>query len=857
MTVGEPAPGIRRGVTAAAQPALAAAELYDSLQQSDLGFAAFFCSSRYDLPRLASEMRRRFGDCPMVGCTTAGEIGPRGYSEGGIAGFSIARNDCVAVSARIERISQLESPRGMEAAKKLIENLEMRDIDVNPSNTFAFLMIDALSYNEERVSASVSAGLGNIPLFGGSAGDDYKVQATHVYHDGRFHTDAAILTLVHTEHPFRVISTHHFQGGDSELIVTGADPQQRLVTEINGEPAAREYARHLGVDLDYLKREMHVYPPLMVRIGGTYYARGINLINDDDSLKFACAIDEGVPLSMGRNTGIVPNLEKMFSDLQAEIGTPVLVIGFDCLMRKLEANHEGGAERIGQLFRDNNVIGMSGYGEQIKSMHVNQTFTGVAIGSADSNTRYKEPPLSVHEQLLEVERENAKFRKTVEVLRSRIERSFDLQGDNFSLFQNAILLEETVRRRTEELEQVNQQLAHELTVRREMEEELRNAKQQADEANQSKTHLLAGVSHDLQQPLNAARLLLGALAEDRLSDSNRDLCTRIEAAIGTAEDMLVSFLDISKLDSGIVVPKHQHFRVGPLLAQLASEYAPQAQRRGVEVRMVPGSAVVCTDRSLLHRVLRNLLSNAVRYTHRGKVLLGCRRVSGAARIEVWDTGIGIPQDRLGEVFQPFHRLAERQFEGHRGAGLGLSIVERICHLLDLAIEVDSEEGKGSGFRVTVPFGNEQAIEAPRLAEDASFADVALQGRRVVVIDDDSHALEGMAALLGAWESEPLLATAVDEAIAMLESTGRAADLAIIDYHLGDGVEGLAAAARLRAALPGKLPIIVVSGDRRAETKRQIREAGYAFLNKPLDPSRLRAMVAFELSDSCAGEVATS
>ncbi len=839
--------GLRRASTSAHDPRIAAQELWQQLRQPELNFAAFFCSSRYDLSTLSRELGKRFDGITLVGCTTAGEINHEGYSSDGMVGFSFPVADCRAVAARIDHISKLDTQQGSDVAQSLVAELESTGVEVSPANTFAFLLIDALSYNEERVIASLSAGLGSIPISGGSAGDDYKCVETLVYHDGRFHNDSAVLTLVHTTHPFRMVSTQHYVGGESNLIVTKADPGCRLVREINGEPAAHEYARALGLELDYLKNDVNVYPPLMVRISGDYYARGVNQINEDDSLAFACAIAEGVPLSVGRNTGIVANLERAFHRVRSEIGPPELVIGFDCLMRKFEAMDYGLTDDVGRVFAENNVVGMSTYGEQVNSMHVNQTFTGVAFGRNSPAPRRREHSIERNERLLHLERENQKLAKTVEVLRTRIERSFDSQGDSFSLFQNSILLEETVRKRTLELEALNERLAHELTVRREMEEALRTAKQVAEEANLSKTHLLAGVSHDLQQPLNAARLLIGALGEARLGDEERGVMEQVENALQTAEDMLVGFLDIAKLDSGALTPKRKTFAVGPLLAQLAAEFSPQGERRGVELHMIPSTAFVETDRSLLHRVLRNLLSNAIRYTHRGKVVLGCRRTTKGLRIEVWDTGIGIPKERLWEVFHPFHRLPERQHAGHRGSGLGLSIVERICDLLGLQLSVDSEEGRGSGFRVTVPYGDKSKLAQEPEVNLEEGAITPLLDQKIVVVDDDSQALDSMGVLLSAWGCEPLLATSVEEAVSAIEAKGGEIGLAIVDYHLGDGVDGIEAAVGLRQTCGSKLPIIVVSGDRRREVNKQVSEARCTFLNKPINPARLRAVLAFELS----------
>ena len=235
---------------------------------------------------------------------------------------------------------------------------------------------------EEAVVSSLYRQLGAIQLFGGSAGDGLSFKATHVYHAGRFHRDAAVFALIQPGTPFEVFRTQHFVPSDKKMVVTRADPARRVVTEVNGEPAGREYARAVGLEVDKLTPMIFSAHPVMVRIGGQYYVRSIQKVNDDESLTFFCAIDEGIVLTVAQGVDLVENLQKLFDGLNTRIGKPELVLGCDCILRNLEASQRGLKVRIGEIMAENNVIGFSTYGEQINAMHVNQTFTGVAIGTS-------------------------------------------------------------------------------------------------------------------------------------------------------------------------------------------------------------------------------------------------------------------------------------------------------------------------------------------------------------------------------------------------------------------------------------------------------------------------------------------
>jgi signal transduction histidine kinase/CheY-like chemotaxis protein len=841
----ETAATIRQGVSLDPDPVAAVRALHQTLNAdaSQPAVTIVFCSSAYDRAALEAAFRQYFSLGPLIGCTTAGELSHLGYTQHGLVGIAIPAEDCLVVSQLIRGISAFDPADGRAAAIALEQELRRRGGDPNPRNTFGMLMVDGLRFMEERVISALSASLGPMPLFGGSAACTLQSNETFVLYDGRFHADAAVLALFHTRLPFKLFSSHHFVGTAEQLIVTGADPDRRIISELNGETAALEYARLLGRDLSDLRSENTLLPPLMVRVGGTWYARSIRSLRPDNGLQLVCAIDEGVPLSIGDNTGMMDNLEGLFADVRRAVGLPQLVLGFDCVMRRVEAATVGVESKMLELFAANNVVGCSAFGEQFNGMHFNHTFTGVALGCRGGEPADVADPPVEETAVDRIERENAKLRKTVRVLLQRLERSMNVQGDTFSLFQNNVLLETTVRRRTEELAELNNQLKQELMLRRETEAALVAAKAEAEQANASKTAFLAGVSHDLQQPLNAARLLLGALLEEPLSTAGQALLGRIEAALEAAEEMLADFLEVSKLEAGGITPNPTQFAIAPVLAQLEAEYALQARRAGIALKVMPCSAVVRTDRALMQRVLRNLVANATRYTRRGRILIGCRRKQGRLVVGVYDTGIGIPQDKQLEVFKPFRRLAE----GGRGqgSGLGLTIVENIARVLGLTVEVRSTEGRGSAFLVGLPLG--EPVAAGPQANAAPRPAAALAGQTILVIDDDAMSKESLAAVLRAWGCLPMTAGSLAEGLKQLaEQAETPPQLCIADYHLGPNDTGLDALDAVAKAVGRAVPGLVVSADLSKATRDRVRRRGYEFLSKPINPSRLRSALTYLL-----------
>ncbi len=376
---------IRTAQSCASEPRQAVTELHAGITQDDMAVVVFFCSSSYDRAILAEELNRQFPGVQVVGCTTAGEIGPLGYGEHGLVGASFPATTCVAVSGYLEHLQQFEIKQGLNLAQAMLGQLESAAPLASPDNTFAFLMIDGLSRREEPVAHALQNALGDISLFGGSAGDDLRLEHTWVFHDGVFRSDSAVLLLVSTELPFRIFKTQHFVSESERLVVTAADASRRLVKEINCLPAAEEYARIVGTKAGSLEPTNFAARPVVVAIDGTDYVRSIQKANPDGSLTFYCAIEEGLVLRVVRGVDLIGNLRDTFDTLRAEIGPLQFVFACDCILRNLEVKQAGVKDEVAQIFRDNHAIGFSTYGEQFHGVHVNQTLSGIAIGHVEAS----------------------------------------------------------------------------------------------------------------------------------------------------------------------------------------------------------------------------------------------------------------------------------------------------------------------------------------------------------------------------------------------------------------------------------------------------------------------------------------
>ncbi len=372
---------VKRGASTSKNEAVAAEELFSAIHNPEAALTLFFCSPEYDLAALGRELRARFGDAPLVGCTTAGEITPVGYLEGALTGLSIGGKDFHVVLERIEDLKHFRLDAGEGITRRALSMLaERAGSPSTAANTFGFLLVDGLSMQEEMLVSSLYGSMNSIQLIGGSAGDGTRFGQTFLYHQGEFRSDCAVFALMQTSAPFRVFKTEHFVPAFEKMVVTKADPARRIVTEINGEPAGREYARVVGLEVDKLTPLIFANYPVVVRVGGVTYVRSIQKVNEDESLTFFCAIDDGIVLTVARGVDMIDNLEAAFERVRADIGEPELVLGCDCILRFIEAGQGGFRSDIGRVMAANNVVGFSTYGEQINAMHVNQTFTGIALG---------------------------------------------------------------------------------------------------------------------------------------------------------------------------------------------------------------------------------------------------------------------------------------------------------------------------------------------------------------------------------------------------------------------------------------------------------------------------------------------
>ena len=360
---------------------------------------------------------------------------------------------------------------------------------------------------------------------------------------------------------------------------------------------------------------------------------------------------------------------------------------------------------------------------------------------------------------------------------------------------------------------------------------------QLELANTYKSRFLAAASHDLRQPLHALNLFIAQLRTETNPAERTRLVEHIDAAVGSINDLFDALLDMSKLDAGVLTPNLTEFPIKRLLERMKTTFAEAAREKGLRLRVVPNRAWVRSDFILLERIALNLVSNAVRYTARGGVVIGCRRRGGRLRIDVWDSGVGIAEDQQRKIFGEFYQLAPPEPGRLGGLGLGLSIVDRLGLLLKHPVELASRPGKGSRFSVSVPLVATRGAIADA-EPPATFAD-HVKGRLIVVIDDDPLVLEGMRGILRSWGCRVVAAASDSAALPLLAEEYRQPDLIISDYRLADGKTGIEAIDCLRAALGSTVPAFLISGDTGPERLREATASGYYLLHKPVPPMALR------------------
>lgn len=434
-----------------------------------------------------------------------------------------------------------------------------------------------------------------------------------------------------------------------------------------------------------------------------------------------------------------------------------------------------------------------------------------------------------------------RLRRINEALMARVERSMDQQGNAFSLFQTAITLESRVRRRTEELTQTLRNLEN-------SNEALVVAKEAAEDANHSKTRFIAAASHDVLQPLNAAHLSISALADLQSSEEGRNLARQVERALQTMDDVLRTLIDISKFDAGVLEPDLNDIALQPLFNSLESDFAPLAAQQGLTLRFRPTDAIIRSDRVMYRRILQNIISNALRYTRKGGVLIGARRQGDKIAVNVIDTGIGISELEAVSIFEEFHRGPAASDNGAEGGiGLGLSIVRRMVDTLGHELSHSSRVGLGTVFSLKADSVEGPAHPLRNLPSNLPAPTYGLWGTRVLLVENDRQVLAAMTSLLQRWQCNTRSATNMTQALAQLDDSNWEPDLVIADQHLDDGDFGRVTILALRDKLGHDVPSLLVTADPSEGLREAARASQIEMMHKPVKPAELRALIAHLLA----------
>jgi two-component system, sensor histidine kinase len=379
-------------------------------------------------------------------------------------------------------------------------------------------------------------------------------------------------------------------------------------------------------------------------------------------------------------------------------------------------------------------------------------------------------------------------------------------------------------------------------------ENLRREKLAAEQANAAKSRFLAAASHDLRQPVHALSLFVAAMRPHSMDSEARTLLDHIDDSVRSMGSLFGGLLDISRLDAGVVEVNRMPIAVQPLLERVCHDYAVQAQAKGLELVLHPCSMSVMSDAVLLERVLRNIIANAVAYTDRGRIAVGCRRRRDHLSIQVWDTGRGIPGDEREHVFQEFYQLGNPERDRTKGVGLGLAIVRRLTQLLDHQLTVRSELGKGSVFAVAAPYAD-RATAASMTTGEFSLPLLQHDGGLILVIDDEMAIQIAMKSLLESWGYEAITAGSCDEMLERIATHRIAPRLIISDYRLRDNASGIDAIERLRSEYNDEIPGMLITGDTGVDRLKEAQESGFLLLHKPVPNHRLRASIAHLIEPS--------
>jgi signal transduction histidine kinase len=433
-----------------------------------------------------------------------------------------------------------------------------------------------------------------------------------------------------------------------------------------------------------------------------------------------------------------------------------------------------------------------------------------------------------------------RLKRINEALIERVERSMDQQGNAFTLFQTAINLEGRVRARTDEMKQIMRRLEQ-------SNRDLSIAKVAAETANASKTRFIAAASHDVLQPLNAARLSISGLSELLIDGEGAGLVRQVERSLDTMEELLRTLLDISRLDSGVMLPEVTTFPLQDVFDALASDFAPLAAKAGLKLLVRPTRLHIQSDRMMFRRILQNILSNALRYTGKGGVLVAARQRGDHVAIEVHDTGIGISPEQSALVFEEFHRGPEAASAHAGGFGLGLSIVRRMSIALGHPLYLQSTVGKGTLFRLKVPIAAAPAVQQPQTGIVVESPVYGISNAKVLLVENDVSVREAMEGLLSRWHCTIRVAASLGEAMTALSGTGFQPDIILADQQLDRATLGSDTIAEARKLLKRTIPAIIITADPDKQLGRFAKAERIEVMQKPVRPAELRALMAHLLA----------
>lgn len=362
----------------AADPRLAVAELAECIAGRRLAGALLFCSNSYPRDALQEELARAMPEVRLFGCTSAGELNDQGYDTHSVVLIGFPEGPFAMTSLRFDDLDNFDAQAAQGAIRQLVA--QSRREQNEGLHQVALFFVDGLSHREELLTMTAQHALGDIQLIGGSSGDGLSFRDTAILHNGAFHKDAAVIVLLTSRRPLHVFCKSFYRPGPAKMVITEADAESRVVTEINAAPAAEEYRRLAGSPPSELNAQFFAAYPPIVRTGGQFHVRSIQTANDDGSLTFYCAIDTGVVLSIGEPVDRLAEMDALFDEIGRKVGEIDHVVGFDCVLNRLDAEDRQQAGAVSRMYVANRVFGFNTYGEQFRAAHMNQTFTGLAVG---------------------------------------------------------------------------------------------------------------------------------------------------------------------------------------------------------------------------------------------------------------------------------------------------------------------------------------------------------------------------------------------------------------------------------------------------------------------------------------------